>query len=113
MHWFAFARTRSREGSASKVANGNPGPAILSRMRTVKKVVWQAVTEAGFIVFLFYSNLLMGEFAHSGLGQKNGLLWAVWNIFTVPNFIIALVAACVGYVFFEYLRNTFGQRIKD
>ena len=28
--------------------------------------------EVGFIIFLFYSNLLMGEFERSGMGQKRG-----------------------------------------
>ena len=28
----------------------------------MKKNAWRAVIEVGFIVFLFYSNLLMGEF---------------------------------------------------
>ena len=28
--------------------------------------------EVGFIIFLFYSNLLMGEFERSGMGQKKG-----------------------------------------
>jgi hypothetical protein len=36
----------------------------------MKKNVWRAVIEVGFIVFLFYSNLLMGEFERSGMGQK-------------------------------------------
>jgi hypothetical protein len=41
----------------------------------MKKSVWRAVIEVGFIIFLFYSNLLMGEFERSGLGQKKGLAW--------------------------------------
>jgi len=36
----------------------------------MKKNVWKAVIEAGFIVFLFYSNLLMGEFERSSMGEK-------------------------------------------
>ena len=60
-----------------------------------------------FIIFLFYSNLLMGEFTHSGHRQVNGLLWAIWNIFTVTNFIIAVIAAFIGYVVFEHLREIF------
>ena len=69
------------------------------------KQLWRAIIEAGFIVFLFYSNLLMGEFAHSGMGQSKGLVWAVGDIFTVPNFLIALIAALIGYVLVEFLRN--------
>ena len=33
------------------------------------KNVWRAVIEIGFILFLFYANLLMGEFERSGGGS--------------------------------------------
>jgi hypothetical protein len=52
----------------------------------MKKSVWRAVIEVGFIIFLFYSNLLMGEFERSGMGQKRGLVWAIEDVFTVANF---------------------------
>ena len=42
----------------------------------MKKNGWRAVIEVGFIIFLFYSNLLMGEFERSGMGQKRGIAWA-------------------------------------
>jgi hypothetical protein len=73
----------------------------------MKKSVWRAVIETGFIIFLFYANLLMGEFERSGLGQKRGFVWAINDIFTRANFAIALVAALVGYVLFEFLRKRF------
>lgn len=60
--------------------------------------------EMGFIIFLFYSNLLMGEYTNSRLGRERGLLWALRDIFTANNFAIALVAAFIGYIVFEYLR---------
>lgn len=63
------------------------------------------VAEAGFIIFLFYSNLLMGEFERSGQGESKGLLWAIGNVVTVSNFLIALVAAFIGYLFIEFLRG--------
>ena len=63
--------------------------------------------EVGFIIFLFYSNLLMGEFERTGLGQKRGLAWAVADIFTSTNFKIAVAAALAGYVVFEFLRKRF------
>jgi hypothetical protein len=71
----------------------------------MKKKVWRAVIEVGFIIFLFYANLLMGEFERSGLGQKRGLAWAIADVFTPANFAIAMVAALVGYVLFEFLRR--------
>ena len=73
----------------------------------MKKHVWRAVIEVGFVIFLFYSNLLMGEFERSGVGQKRGLTWAIEDIFTIANFEIAMVAALIGYVFFESLRKRF------
>jgi hypothetical protein len=71
----------------------------------MKKRVWRAVTEVGFIVFLFYSNLLMGEFERSGMGQRRGLVWALGDILTVANFGIAGIAALIGYGLVEFLRN--------
>ena len=63
--------------------------------------------EIGFIVFLFYSNLLMGEFERSGVGQTRGLAWAIGDVFTAANFEIAMIAALIGYVLFEFLRKKF------
>jgi len=63
--------------------------------------------EVGFIIFLFYSNLLMGEFEHSGMGQKKGLIWALSDVLTVPNLEIAVVAATIGYILLEFLRTRF------
>jgi hypothetical protein len=73
----------------------------------MKKNVWRAVIEVAFIVFLFYSNLLMGEFERSGMGQKRGLAWAIGDVLTVANFEIAMIASLIGYVFFEFLRKKF------
>lgn len=73
----------------------------------MKKTFWRAVIEVAFIVFLFYSNLLMGEFERSGMGMKKGLVWAVTDMVTIGNFGIAIVASLIGYVFFEFLRKRF------
>ena len=69
------------------------------------KNFWRAIIETGFIIFLFYSNLLMGEFERSGIGRNKGLVWAIADIFTVANFTIAVIAALIGYVLVEFLRN--------
>ncbi len=66
--------------------------------------LWRALVEVGFIVFLFYSNLLMGEFTRSN-GQGKGLAFAVKDIFTAANFGIAIFSGLIGYVVFEYLRK--------
>src|SRR5260370_30815076 len=73
----------------------------------MKKNVWRAVIEVGFIIFLFYSNLLMGEFERSGIGQKRGVAGAIGDVFTAANFAIAMVAALIGYSLFEFLRKKF------
>lgn len=73
----------------------------------MKKNPWRAVIEVGFIVFLFYSNLLMGEFERSGMGQKRGLAWAIEDVFSAANFEIAMIAAILGYILLEFLRKRF------
>jgi hypothetical protein len=71
----------------------------------MKKAVWRAVVEVGFIIFLFYSNLLMGEFECSGEAHGRSIAWAINDIFTETNFLIAVIAACIGYLFVEFLRK--------
>lgn len=66
--------------------------------------LWRAVIEVGFIVFLFYSNLLMGEFTGSN-GAGKSMAFALTDIFTGTNFAIAMISALIGYVVFEYLRK--------
>jgi len=68
------------------------------------KPFWRAVIEVAFIVFLFYSNLLMGEFTAAN-GHGKSLLFALHDIVTPANFLIAVVSACIGYAAFEYLRK--------
>jgi hypothetical protein len=65
---------------------------------------WRAVIEVAFIVFLFYSNLLMGEFTATG-GKGKTLWFALTDIFTGTNLLIGLLSALVGFVIFEYLRK--------
>ena len=66
--------------------------------------IWRAMVEVGFIIFLFYSNLLMGEFTHAN-DQGKSLVFAIQDIFTPTNFVIAVISALIGYVVFEYLRK--------
>jgi hypothetical protein len=71
----------------------------------MKNNVWRAVVEVGFIVFLFYSNLLMGELERSANGRNKGLLWDLHDIVTRENFIVAVAAGLIGYVLVERLRD--------
>jgi hypothetical protein len=66
--------------------------------------VSSACIEVAFIIFLFYSNLLMGEFT---VGNGRGKTWAYAfaDIFTLKNFGIALISAIAGFTVFEGLRK--------
>jgi len=75
-----------------------------SAPRKPHHAVLRALIEVAFIIFLFYSNLLMGEFTRS-TGQGKSLAFAMRDIFTARNFEIAIVSAIVGYLVFEYLRK--------
>lgn len=66
--------------------------------------LWRAVIEVAFIIFLFYSNLLMGEFTGSN-GKGKSLAFALHDIFTGTNLAIAMVSALIGYAVFETLRK--------
>jgi hypothetical protein len=65
---------------------------------------FRAVTETAFIVFLYYSNLLMGEFTKTN-GRGKSITFALIDIFTGTNFSIAIVSALVGWVVLEYFRQ--------
>jgi hypothetical protein len=64
----------------------------------------RAAIEIGFIIFLFYANLLMGEFTRSH-GPSRSLAFALRDILTWTNFSIGFVAACIGHWAFEHLRR--------
>ena len=68
----------------------------------------EAAIEIAFIVFLFYSNLLMGEDTGRH-GQDLNLLTAMVEIVTYRNFAIAIVTAILGHAGFEYLRRHGGS----
>jgi len=62
------------------------------------------VIDVGFIIFLFYSNLLMSEFTRTNRDGKT-FLFAIKDIFTSTNFEVAVVSGLIGYVVVEYLRK--------
>ncbi len=66
--------------------------------------ILRALIEIAFIIFLFYSNLLMGEYDRS-TGHGKTLYAALADIFTAANFFIGLAAALAGYLVFEFLRR--------
>jgi hypothetical protein len=64
----------------------------------------RTVIEVAFIIFLFYSNLLMGEFTRQN-GQGKTLAFALHDIFTGTNLLIGMISAMIGYAVFETLRR--------
>jgi hypothetical protein len=75
----------------------------------MKKTIWRAVIEVGFIIFLFYSNLLMGEFERSGMGQKNGLNWALGDVFTLPILELPLQLRLSAMAFLNFCERSSRQ----
>jgi hypothetical protein len=73
-------------------------------MASRKMTFARACVEVSFIIFLFYANLLMGEFTRT---NGRGKTWhaALYNIFTLTNFGIAFVSALLGFALFETLRR--------
>ncbi len=68
--------------------------------------VLRALVEIGFIIFLFYSNLLMGEFTRSA-GKGKSLAFALHDVVTGTNLTIGCFSAMVGYLIVEFLRRRF------
>jgi len=64
----------------------------------------RAAVEIGFIIFLFYANLLMGEFTVTS-GQNKTLLAALHDIVTVKTIAIALVTSIIGHTGLVVLRE--------
>jgi len=73
--------------------------------KKIKEQVFRGLIEAGFIIFLFYANLLMGDYTRTGNAHGRSLIWGIEDVFTTTNFEIAIVAAIIGYLVFEYLRK--------
>jgi hypothetical protein len=67
-----------------------------------KKAV-RALAEIAFIMFLFYTNLFMGQFTRYRYARS--LLTAFFDLFTMTNFLIGLVGAIIGYFCIEWIRR--------
>ncbi|HUO12177.1 MAG TPA: hypothetical protein VMU37_05415 [Caulobacteraceae bacterium] len=68
--------------------------------------VLRALIETGFIIFLFYSNLLMGEFTRANAhAHHHSIAAALVDVFTPTNFAIGVVSAVIGYLVVEFLRK--------
>jgi hypothetical protein len=74
---------------------------------SMKRKTVRALLEVSFIIFLFYANLMMGEFTRSGVGSRLGWRAATVNTFTPTNLAIGVLAAVAGYFVVESLRDRF------
>jgi hypothetical protein len=73
-------------------------------MQSPKNPHLRAAIEISFIIFLFYSNLLMGEFTATA-GHGKSLSYALRDIFTLKTIAIAFVTAIVGHFALVVLRE--------
>jgi len=73
-------------------------------MHAPKNPHLRAAIEIGFIIFLFYSNLLMGEFTGAA-GHGKTLAYALRDIFTLRTVAIALVTSIAGHFCLVFLRE--------
>jgi len=75
-------------------------------MPTTLRNILRAFAEIGFIIFLFYTNLLMGQFTRSHAAERApGFLSAVYDVFTPTNALIGLIGAIIGYLVIEGFRR--------
>ena len=69
-----------------------------------RRTIARAIIEIAFILFLFYANLLMGEYTRSADPHKS-FLFGLHDVITGKNLGIGLTCAVLGYVVFERLRK--------
>jgi hypothetical protein len=107
-----FGNDKQRLGE-TQISCGNDKEAALYHgdmpQRHFKKPGWTTIVlrglaEIAFIIFLFYSNLLMGEFTRDS-GRTKTLAAAVHDLWTMRTFAIGFVSACLGFGAIEFLRH--------
>jgi hypothetical protein len=96
-------RGNLNKGTGDKSAEHHPVLEAQPRRRRRLAPLWRALIEIGFILFLFYSNLLMGEFTRSHTPRT--LFAAIGDTFTLVTMDIGVICAFIGYVIVEFLRR--------
>jgi divalent metal cation (Fe/Co/Zn/Cd) transporter len=75
-------------------------------MATFSRKLLLALAEIGFIVFLFYTNLLMGQFTRTrSAAHAASIMAALYDVFTPANALIGLTGAIIGYFCIEGIRK--------
>jgi hypothetical protein len=77
----------------------------MTRRSKASSIFRRAIIEMTFILFLFYANLLMGQYNLGHSFANRSIVEACRNIFTIENAIIGVVAAFVGHVAFDHIRK--------
>jgi len=75
-------------------------------MPTLSRRLLRALAEITFIIFLFYTNLLMGEFTRFRRAEHAAsVIAALYDLFTPANALIGLIGAVIGYFCIEGIRK--------
>jgi hypothetical protein len=75
-------------------------------MTAPSKKLLRALAEVAFIIFLFYTNLLMGEFTRArSMPHALTMLSALSDIFTPMTAVVGLIGAIIGYFCIESFRK--------
>ncbi len=75
-------------------------------MTASSKKLLRALAEITFIIFLFYTNLLMGEFTRArSVPHGLTILSALSDIFTPMTAVVGLIGAVIGYFCIESFRK--------
>jgi len=77
----------------------------MTEKRNFSTYIRRAAMEMGFIIFLFYSNLLMGQYNRGHDFSNRPLSIAFREIITLDNLIIAVITAFLGHFVFDYMRK--------
>jgi len=75
-------------------------------MPTLSRRLLRALAEITFIIFLFYTNLLMGEFTRFRRAEHAAsVIAALYDLFTPANALVGLIGAVIGYFCIEGIRK--------
>ncbi len=79
----------------------------MKKLSERRRAFYSSLIEMSFIIFLFYSNLLMGQYNLGHDFAQRPIFEAMKNVFTIDNFGVAVTAAFIGHVAFDSMRKRF------
>lgn len=75
-------------------------------MPTLSRKLLLALAEIGFIMFLFYTNLLMGQFMRGRIAEHAAnIITVLYDVITPANALIGFIGAVIGYFCIEGIRK--------